>query len=171
MLKSITVADPERPRRQREAGRAGQHGDQQPLGQELPDDASAAGAERQAHGDLALPGDGAREHDVRHVGARRDEHEHERGEHRGEDREELERQRVGRRRAAGPRRAGRRCVRLAALDDRVAMSGVSAPSAWAAVTPARSRTVTSMRRDWFAPEDVGPDELGVGGQRDPHVRG
>ena len=50
------------------------------LEQELPHDASASGAERGAHRELALSSDGAREHDVRHVGTRQHENECGRGE-------------------------------------------------------------------------------------------
>ena len=50
-------------------------GDQQALGQQLPDDAPARRADREPHGNLALARGRAREHQVREVGAGDQQHE------------------------------------------------------------------------------------------------
>jgi hypothetical protein len=81
---------------QRHSQQAGQHGNQQPFGQQLTDHASAARAEREADGDLAMPPDCPREHHVRHVGAGGHEHEAEGHEDRRPQRQQPERQGVGR---------------------------------------------------------------------------
>lgn len=83
------------PQRQNQTGNAGHHGDEQSFGQQLPDDAAAAGAQRQTDGDLAIPRKSARQHDVRHVGARRDQNQNESRKDRRQGRQHLERQRVG----------------------------------------------------------------------------
>ncbi len=64
-----------RPRGDRQSGQPAAPGDQRALGQHLPRDASAAGAHRQPHGQLALPGGRSRHQQVRQVGARHDQEE------------------------------------------------------------------------------------------------
>ena len=61
-------------------------GDEEAFGQQLTHDAAAAGADGEANADLAVPGVGPRQHDVRRVGARCQEDEAEGSEHRGQER-------------------------------------------------------------------------------------
>ena len=66
------------PRRERQADRAGQRGEHQRLGEELPDDARAAGAEGEPGGDLALARVRSRQQqggDIQ-AGQHQDDHEH-----------------------------------------------------------------------------------------------
>ena len=58
-----------------QSGRPSHQGEHGAFGQELPDDAAAAGAERAADRHLPLPGARAGEQQVRHVRARDEEHE------------------------------------------------------------------------------------------------
>ena len=55
--------------------RRADRGDQQALRQQLTDDAPARRADREANGDLALARGGARQHQVREVGARDQQHQ------------------------------------------------------------------------------------------------
>ena len=68
----------EAPGRERDADRAAGERQEGALGEELPHHAPAAGAERDADGDLALPRGGAREHEVADVGSGDQEHERDR---------------------------------------------------------------------------------------------
>ena len=65
----------EHPLREHEAGRRGHRGEQQRFDQELTHQPPAAGAERQAHGDLGAPVRGAREQQAGDVGAGDEQHE------------------------------------------------------------------------------------------------
>ena len=85
------------PQRQDQTGYAGRDGNEHPFGQKLPDHAAAARAQRQTDGDLAIPLERARQHDIRHVGARGNKDQDECREHRRQDRQQFERQLVGRR--------------------------------------------------------------------------
>jgi hypothetical protein len=58
--------------------RGAEQGEDQTLGEELPDDAPAIRAERGPNGNLALSGRAARQQQVRDVGARNQEHERDR---------------------------------------------------------------------------------------------
>ena len=62
-------------RRQQQAERAAAERQQDALGQQLADDAAAAGAERRADGDLPLPRQRPRQQQVGDVGARDQQHE------------------------------------------------------------------------------------------------
>ena len=64
---------------------AAQQADQYALGEELPEQAQAAGAEGGAHRHLPLPHRGPREQEVRHVGAGDQEDADHRSQHREED--------------------------------------------------------------------------------------
>ena len=68
----------EAPGREGNAERAAGERQEGALGEELPHHAPAAGAERDADGDLALPRGGAREHEVADVGSGDQEHERDR---------------------------------------------------------------------------------------------
>ena len=57
------------------AGRSAREGQQQALGEELADDAHAAGAERKANRDLALTREAARQREVGEVDARDEQHD------------------------------------------------------------------------------------------------
>ena len=87
----------ERDPSQREARQAGDERQQQAFDKELPDDAAARCAQRQADGDLALSHSGAREHQAGEVRGGRQQHEAERDHQRREGEEHLERQRDRRR--------------------------------------------------------------------------
>src|ERR1019366_9849540 len=52
-----------------------EHGEHQALEEELPDQPHATGPNRQADGDLAGAGTGARQQEIRHVGTRNDQHQ------------------------------------------------------------------------------------------------
>src|SRR5207253_929146 len=68
----------EAPRSERDAERAAGERQEGALGEELPYHSPAAGAERHADGNLALPRGGAREHEVADVGGGDQEHERDR---------------------------------------------------------------------------------------------
>ena len=89
-------ATAQQPRSKRQARGTGQQRNQQAFGEQLTDEPSAAGAERQAHRNLAVPRRGPRQHHVGHVGTRRDEDQAKRRKHRCEHGGHLQRQRVGR---------------------------------------------------------------------------
>ena len=63
------------PRRQQQAGRAAGAREHEALDEQLPDDARAAGADRDAHGHFFLPADRAREQQVGDVRARNQQHQ------------------------------------------------------------------------------------------------
>ena len=65
----------EAPRRNQKAGRAADRGEQHALRQQLADQAAAARADRQSHGDLPFAARGTREQQHRDVGARDQQHE------------------------------------------------------------------------------------------------
>ena len=69
------------PERQYQSGRPAHQGEHRAFGQELPDDAAAAGTERATNRYLALPGARSREQKIRHVRARDEEHEPHGSEH------------------------------------------------------------------------------------------
>ena len=87
----------ERDPSQREARQAGDERQQQAFDKELPDDAAARCAQRQADGDLALSHGGAREHQAGEVRGGRQQHEAERDRQRRQGEEHVERQRDRRR--------------------------------------------------------------------------
>ena len=66
---------PRAPERGREAGGPAEQAEQDALGEELPDQPRAAGAERRPHGDLARARLRARQQQVRHVDAGDQQHE------------------------------------------------------------------------------------------------
>src|SRR5262245_40245196 len=68
------------PPRQRQSGQAAQPGEQQTLGQQLPDDATAIRAQRSAHGNFPPPPRGARQQQVGNVRAGDQEHHPDRAE-------------------------------------------------------------------------------------------
>ncbi len=96
------------PDRDQQAERAAGRREQHALGQELPHQARAAGAQRAANGNLPLPDRRAREQQVRDVGAGDQQHEADRGEQRQQRRTHVADQIVVQRmtRSAQPAPAG-----------------------------------------------------------------
>ncbi len=80
-------------RRECEAGDASQRGEDEALGEQLPDESASTCPEREPPADLAMTGVRSRDHDVRHVCGGCDQDEQERREHRRQDCQQLEGQR------------------------------------------------------------------------------
>ena len=76
--------------REQQACACREHGDEEPLGQQLADDAAAACAERQPHTDFTLACGRPREHDVGRVRAGGHQHQREGGEDGRQDRQQLD---------------------------------------------------------------------------------
>ena len=101
-----------RPDRDRRAERGAEQRQQQVLGQQQADDAPRAGAEREAHADLALPRAGARQHQVRGVAADREQQQqHDALQHRQRARRASAAVRAAPARTAAPRRRSSRWSR------------------------------------------------------------
>ncbi len=138
----------------RDAERRGGQRNQHALGEQLPDDAAASGAERGANRDLALTHRRARQQQVGDVGARDQQHQADRAHHREDDEPDVGRhhvvaQRHARSRPIPDRRAARRpaATATAAMSRRASSSETPGFSrAIACEVPRRPRAGVLDRR-------------------------